>query len=61
VPVRSRFPHFEAIYQEALAAEQQAAAVPVYEPTAPAPVETPQPAEPSRFAGVWNWISSLFD
>lgn len=58
VPVRSRFAHFEAIYQEALAAEQQPEPAP--EPVATAPVPPP-PAETSRFAGVLNWITSFFD
>ena len=63
VPVRSRIPHFEAIYRQARTAAEQPAPVPSPEPeqTVPAPVSTPPPTETSRFAGVWSWIASLFD
>ena len=54
VPVPSRIGHFEAAYRQAVAEANQ-----------PAPAATPQPPPPpqetSRFAGVWNWITGLFD
>ena len=60
VPVRSRIPHFEAIYQQARAEAEQPAPAP--EPAAaPAPVAPPQPVETSRFADMWNWFAGLFD
>lgn len=59
VPVRSRIPHFEALYRETLAAQQ-----PVLEPdpaASTAVVASAPPPEPSRLAEVWSWIKDLFD
>jgi hypothetical protein len=58
VPVPSRMQHFEALYQQALAAAQ-----PPPPPPAPEaqPVDGTQDAGGSRLAGVWSWIKELFN
>jgi hypothetical protein len=54
VPVPSRFEHFEAVYEEALAAAQP----PPPAVVAPAPVTTEEEFTP--FADLWSWITGLF-
>lgn len=61
VPVRSRIPHFEAIYQQARTDAGQPAPAPEHPAPSPAPAAPPQPVETSRFADMWNWITGLFD
>lgn len=58
VPVPSRMPHFESLYQGTVAAAKQPEPAP--EP-APAPVQATPQAPASGLAGVWEWITSLFD
>lgn len=60
VPVPSRMAHFESRYQEAIAAARQPEPA-AESATEPAPVPAPPHEPASRFAGVWVWITSLFD
>lgn len=57
VPVPSRIPNFEALYHQTVAAAAEPD--PALEPAA-VPVETPDTFG-SRVAGVWSWITGLFD
>jgi len=58
VPVPSRISNFEALYHQTVAA----AAQPEPEPApAPMPVENTPDTFSARVAGVWDWITGLFD
>ena len=60
VPVPSRIPHFETLYQETIAAAQQAAIAVQPAPVA-APVAQPEDAGFTPLADLWSWVTGLFD
>ncbi|HUF24657.1 MAG TPA: DUF5715 family protein [Vicinamibacterales bacterium] len=56
VPVPSRIPHFEALYHQTVAAAAQPEPAPE-----PVPVYDTPDTFGSRVAGIWSWITGLFD